>query len=207
MPIVQDVFFIPNDIATGLATGLYRRIGSVVRYAVGTNKGQIVKHLEPIDLKAAEKAQELGTKALQFAKRHIKETIIAVASFTVLGTVIWVVKNHEPKEVTEFRAALGIYIEAIRNGSMDIDIINKLMTALDKLKQRKDYEKISIQLTTEDLEVLVERIYEYTIKLAKNNDAELSSEELNIAQMKNSGVIIKLQNYLKTQKRIFESAA
>lgn len=72
MPVVQDAFFIPDDIATGLATGLYRRIGSVVRYAVGPNKGQIVKHLKPIDLKAAEEAQGLGVKALQFVKQHKK---------------------------------------------------------------------------------------------------------------------------------------
>ena len=70
MPVVQDAFFIPDDIATGLATGLYRRIGSVVRYAVGPNKGQIVKHLKPIDLKAAEEAQGLGVKALKFVKQH-----------------------------------------------------------------------------------------------------------------------------------------
>ena len=25
MPVVQEAFFIPDDIATGLATGLYRR--------------------------------------------------------------------------------------------------------------------------------------------------------------------------------------
>ena len=42
MAIAQDAFYIPNDIATGLATGQYRRIGSVVRYAVGSNKGQIL---------------------------------------------------------------------------------------------------------------------------------------------------------------------
>ena len=47
MAIAQDTFFIPDDIATGLATGLYRRIGSVARRAVGPNKGQIVKHLQP----------------------------------------------------------------------------------------------------------------------------------------------------------------
>ena len=57
MAIAQDAFYIPDDIATGLATGLYRRIGSEVRYAVGPNQGQIVKHLNPIDLKAAERAQ------------------------------------------------------------------------------------------------------------------------------------------------------
>ena len=28
MAIVQDAYFIPDDIATGLATGIYRRIGS-----------------------------------------------------------------------------------------------------------------------------------------------------------------------------------
>lgn len=51
MPVVQDSFFIPDDIATELATGLYRRIGSVVRYAVGPNKGQIVKHLTALFLR------------------------------------------------------------------------------------------------------------------------------------------------------------
>ena len=37
MAIAEAAFFIPDDIATGLATGLYRRIGSVVRYATGPN--------------------------------------------------------------------------------------------------------------------------------------------------------------------------
>lgn len=66
MAIVQDAYFIPDDIATGLATGIYRRIGSVVRWATGPNKGQIVKHLKPIDLPAAEQVQGVGAKALQF---------------------------------------------------------------------------------------------------------------------------------------------
>lgn len=209
MPVVQDVFFIPDDIATGLATGLYRRIGSVVRYAVGPNKGQIVKHLKPIDLNAAEEAQGLGMKALQFVKQHKKGTIIAAAGAAAVGTGVWMynkVKNLEPKVVTKFRSALRVYIDAIREGNMDVNKISKLMAALEELKKHKDYDKISIKLTTEELEVLVGRIYEYTIKLAKDNDVELSAEELNTAEMKNSGTIINLQNYLKTQKRIFEAA-
>lgn len=51
MAIAQDAFFILDDIATGLETGLYRRIGSVVRCAIGPNKGQYVKHLQIITLK------------------------------------------------------------------------------------------------------------------------------------------------------------
>ena len=206
MAIAQDAFYIPDDIATGLATGLYRRIGSVVRYAVGPNKGQIVKHLQPIDLKAAEQAQGLGAKALQFVQHHKKEVGIAAIGAAVVGVGIWGYnkwKNHEPKVLTEFRAALKTYIDAIRNGNMDIDKINGLMDALEALKKHKDYEKISIQLSAEDLEVLVGRIYDYTIKLAADNAVDLSDDELNL----NNGAIINLQSYLKAQKRIFEAAA
>lgn len=206
MAIAQDAFYIPGDIATGLATGLYRRIGSVVRYAVGPNKGQIVKHLQPIDLKAAEQAQGLGAKALQFVQHHKKEVGIAAIGAAVIGAGIWGYnkwKNHEPKVLTEFRAALKTYIDAIRNGNMDIDKINGLMEALEALKQHKDYDKISIQLSAEDLEVLVGRIYDYTIKLAADNAVDLSDDELNLS----NGAIINLQSYLKAQKRIFEAAA
>ena len=62
MAIVQDVFDIPDDIATKLATGVYKRIGSVVRYAVGPKKGQIVKHLKPIDLKSSRASTRFGCK-------------------------------------------------------------------------------------------------------------------------------------------------
>ena len=125
-------------------------------------------------------------------------------------TSIWVynkMKYHEPKAVTYFRAALCVYINAIREGSMDVDKIDKLMGTLEEVKKHKDYEKISILLTTEELEVLVERIYEYTIKFSDDNDVVLVADELNTVEMKNSGIIINLQNYLKAQKKIFEKSA
>lgn len=55
--------------------------------------------------------------------------------------------------------------------------------------------------------VLVGRIYEYTLKLAKDNDFDLRGDMLNIADMKDAGTIINLQNYLKTQIRIFETVS
>lgn len=210
MAIVQEAFDIPDDILTGLATGLYRRIGSVIRYASGPNKGQIVKHLKPVDIKTAEEAMSIGEKALRFVKVHKKGALITIVATTTVsaGALIYnKVKNHEPKIVAEFREALRVYIDAVRDGNMDINKIDKLMAALDKLKSHKDYEKISIQLTTEELEVLVGRIYKYTIKLAQDNDVQLLSDELNTAKMKNSEAISSLRNYLKAQKRIFESVA
>ena len=78
-----------------------------------------------------------------------------------------------------------------------------MCTALEELKKHKNYDKIIIQLITEELEVLVGRIYDYTIKLAEDNAVELSDDELNL----DNGAIINLQFYLKAQKRIFEAAA
>lgn len=210
MAVVQDTFFIPDDIATGLATGLYRRIGSVVRYATGSSKGRIVKHLDPVNLKPAGQAQGIGVKALQFVKQHKKGTIITVVSAATVGTGLVIynkVKNREPKVLTEFRMSLRAYIEAIRKGSMDIDKINDLMKCLSELKEYKDYDKISIQLTTEELEVLVGRIYDYIVKLAKDNDVELSDEDIDIIDKNSGNTIANLENYLNAQKHIFEKVA
>lgn len=210
MAVVQDAFFIPDDIATGLATGLYRRIGSVVRYATGPNKGRIVKHLDPVNLKPAGQAQGIIVRALQFVKQHKKETIITVASAATVGMGLVIynkVKNREPKVLTEFRMSLRAYIEAIRKGSMDIDKINDLMKCLSALKECKDYDKISIQLTTEELEVLVGHIYDYTVKLAKDNDVELSDTDIGIIEKNSGSTISNLENYLNAQKHIFEKVA
>ena len=66
------------------------------------------------------------------------------------------------------------------------------MKALEGLKKHKNYDKISIQLTTEELEVLVGRIYEYTVKLAKDNSVELTNDELCASGKENNGAIIDL---------------
>ena len=81
--------------------------------------------------------------------------------------------------------------------------INRLMDALEELKQDKRYEMLKIELTTEELDVLVNRIYEYTVKLASDNAVELTDDE----KKSSDNSILNLQRYLKTQKRIFKSVA
>lgn len=206
MAIIQDTFFIDDDIVTGLATGLYRRIGGVVRYAIGPNKGQIVKHLNPIKLEPAEQAQWLGAKAIQFVQQHKKGVGIFAIGAAAVGIGAWGYtkwKSHEPKVLTEFRASLKEYINAIRSGDLDIKKIDALMKTLETLKAYKDFKNINIQLTAEDIEVLVSRIHEYTKKLASMNKVPLNDRELDSS----NGPIINLQSYLRTQRRILETAA
>lgn len=117
MAIVQDAFYIPEDIAAGIATGLYKRFGGVVRYAAGPKRGQIVKHLLPIELVAVDKAQGVGEKAFEFLEEHIADSVVMVSGLAAVGALactLHTIINREPKVVTEFKSALIVYLEAIR---------------------------------------------------------------------------------------------
>lgn len=206
MPIIQEAFDIPNDIMTKLLTGEYRRIGGIIRYATGPNKGQIVKHLEPIDLKPAQQVKSIGAKVIQFAKRNKKVLIVggvAVAAVTVGSFVYCKVKNREPEVVTTFRSELKTYIEEVRTGTLKLSSIENLLSALEAVKSHKDSSNIIIELSTEELDVLVNRIYEYTKSLAEMNEYPLNAEEIK----KYDDSVDNLQSYLTVQKQIFETAA
>lgn len=206
MAVVTELFDIPMDIMTKLATGEYRRIGGVVRVAIGPNKGRIVKHLEPVKMEQADQIQKVGSKIMQVAKNRKKELIIGAlvtGAITVGGVVYHKIKSIEPEVVQNYHAALRDYIDDVRSGKLSMESINRLMDSLEELKQNKNYEKIKIELTTEELNVLVNRIYEYTIKLAKDNSVDLADDELSSSD----NIFLNLQKYLLAQKHIFELAA
>ena len=206
MPVIQEAFYIPDDIATGLATGLFKLCGGVVRYARGPKKGQIVKHLDPVDLKTVNEAGGVLSKVAYFAQKNQKILITTGLFMVAAGcglTIYHIVKNKEPSVVKEVRTALKYYISAIRTGTMEINYIERLIEALNKMKQHKDYNKFIIELSAEDIEILVKHIYDYTLKLAKDNDFEIG----NSMNETDSDPINNLQYYLSIQKKIFESAA
>lgn len=206
MAVVTESFDIPMDIMTKLATGEYRRIGGVVRVAIGPNKGRIVKHPEPVKMEQADQIQKVGSKIMQVAKNRKKELIIGAlvtGTITVGGVVYHKIKSRQPEVVQNYHAALRDYIDDVRLGKLSMESINCWMDSLEELKQNNNYEKIKIELTTEELSVLVNRIYEYTIKLAKDNSVDLADDELSSSD----NIFLNLQKYLLAQKHIFELAA
>lgn len=209
MPIVQEAFDIPANIAAKILTGEYRRIGGVVRHAIGPNKGQIVKHLDPVNLKVAQEAQGVAAKALQFAKNN-KKALIVVGIGTGIAAagagIYYKVKNTEPIVLKEFKVAFREYLNAIRTGKLSEEIIDNMMLSLESLKSHKDYEKFQIQLSAEDLNTIVCKVYEYTKKLAEDNDIELDSND-QFEDKKDEDTIVALEHYLKLQKYIFNAAA
>ncbi|WP_409482398.1 hypothetical protein ACKW6F_18845 [Bacillus safensis] len=193
MTIVQESFYVSNEIEMKIFKGEYKRIGGVVR----NNKGEIVKHLKPVNNSRA---------ILQHVLKH-KDTYIQVGGLVVAG-----VKSHfrakkkEPDAVLKFRESLNGYLEAVRNGRLTMELISDLMKRLDELKSSSDFEKLNIVLSMENLDVLLNRIYEITKKLATDNEIELTYlEKETPPQFTNP--IITLERHLETQKYIFEQAS
>lgn len=222
MPIIQVAFDVPDNLAAGIFAGEYQRIGGVVRYATGPHKGQIVKMLEPVDLPQTEdapkvveavvensiktkKSSGIVSQALEIAKEHPILTVITLAgSGLAAGYGIYsYYKNREPEVMTEFRIALKFYIIAIKTGSLEMQDIERLMDALDKLKSYKNFEKLQIRLNASELVELVDVIYDYTHKLAADNEYELDEQDSDT----NASPFNRLLDYLSIQKDIFESAA
>jgi len=192
MAIIQEAFDIPDDIAIGLASGLYRRLGGVVRYAIGENKGQIVKHLDPVDLPVGQDAaQSLVEKAIKFGKENKKLMIGAgvVAGAAIIGGGIAAgVSAHKRNK---FNEAFNRYIDAIRTGEMDEEIIDDLEESLSGIK--------TIKMKASELSLLIEHIKDYTIQLAEINNVELEFEETD-------SPIIDFKQYLELQKEVMRIA-
>lgn len=205
--IVQEAYDISEDIALKLLTGEYRRIGSVVRYATGPHKGEIVKHLDPIELPDNSQAvQSAGAKVLQFVKDNKTTLLIVGVGIAVVGTatgIYYAVKKaREPKVLSDFRIKLKAYINKVRKGNLDEKAIKELIDCIEELKKHKDYDKIQVQLSIDEIDVLVNQIWGYTIKLAEKNNFLLEKKVV-----RNGDGIKNLQRCLYIQRDIFAQAA
>ena len=207
MPIQQFAYDIPNDIAIGIMKGVYKRFGGVVRDA---NTGVIVKHLKEIELPVpAEKKP--GGVIIQAVKQHPVVAVgvsLAVAAGTALTTYVVKkkkeneYKKNSPECVINFEKTLKTYLKAVRKGTLDEIIIDKLMADLEVIKETDAEETISVELSTAELKQLVNLIYDYTRKLAKVNDIKLER-----FKQHSPNSLDNLHAYLEVQKRIFQEAA
>ncbi len=137
MPFVQETFDIPADIAAGIATGKFRRVGGVVRVAQGKGKGQLVKFLDPVSSDKHSSSNALQD-ITEFAKANKEVLIIAGAAVVAItgGAIIYsAIKKQEPKEMKIVRARLDDYLTAVRNGKVNFLVVDQLIKALDELRE------------------------------------------------------------------------
>ena len=205
MPIIQEAFDIPVDIAMGIATGKLRRIGGVVRVAQGAQKGQIVKHLKPVSVESSS-----GVSAITKMVKANKKTIIIAGVIVVIiagGVAIYsVVNSKESKEMRIFRERFDDYITAVRNGTIDFVVVDQLHKALLDLKELSKNKEIKFQLTPEEVNTIIQQIARYTERLIDLNE-DMCSVEDQYTSSPESANVFDLTKYLEIQKRIITEAS
>jgi hypothetical protein len=207
MIIKQVAYEIPPSIMAGLTNGEFSTFGSVVRDRVGT-----IAYLKEVPLPVKNHVVDMGRIA-EGLKNPKAIIAIGLGAVVVGGIEIWAAgkkkqntKPEMPKCVENCNASLSAYLEAARNGKLDADIVNRLISDLDAVKENSDSGKIAIDFSIEQLDTLVKLVMDYTRKLAEANSVELS-ELQEPAPDSEDNLIIDLRRYLEAQKQIFNRAA
>lgn len=210
MAIEQVTLYIPDNIKQGLDNGMLVRSGGVVRDL----NGKIVTHLKESNVDAEEVKKGLkvaGENIVEFASKH-KNILIGtgvLAVITIVGAATaYIVNKDKSKDETanidlaeELNAALCEYLNSIREKTVSSNIIENVLSVLEKIQKEQNNEKIEITFSVDSFTSLMDLIRDYTEKIALANSFNISNfqcEDNNIQQLK---------HYLSIQKQVFDNCA
>jgi len=206
--IIQVAYVVPDDVHAKLLTGELTRLRSI---AVRDHLG-ITEHLKEVALPI--NTENALLRVAEGVRTYRVPILIGLGVVVVTsGIAVWAAdrKNQRatsevPDWVLEYNAALGSYLEAVRNGALDEPTLNRLISAVDAVKEKSDTGKISFEISTEQVGTLVALIADYTSRLADANSIHLG-ELAGPATDSADSPIVELRNHLRRQKQIFDSAA
>lgn len=199
-------FYIPPEIEAGLRGGDLIRCGGIVR----NQMGQIVKHLKEVPLPVS------NEKAVARVAGMLKSPRVLIPT-AVVGTVAAVIvaakkrkrtgKPEVPECVQSYNASLAAYVEAVHEGRLELDIINRLIADSDSVKAYSDEDgSVTLDFSTKHAEMLVNIVIDYTRQLAEANSVDLN-ELQGVAPASESNAVVDLRRHLEVQRKIFAEAA
>jgi hypothetical protein len=200
--VIQPSLFIPEDIRLGLLSGLYVRIGGVVRNA---KTMALVKLLE--DAGPAMGKGELAQGAIgagRFIKKHWVVPVAVAAGAGVTAFGVWVYTKPVRDCSAKYRVALSDYLEAISSGTEVNEKVAVLLAVFEEmqlLQSKRRFTWFFPQQTFGDLRNLLST---YTDKLAEANHVE-HPQLPQLESGEGDGLIDEIEQYLQAQKNILDS--
>jgi hypothetical protein len=203
----QSTFIIPPEIEAGILSRDLVRYGGVVRNL----SGQIVKHLDEVELRAGDEKTAAGVAALLKKPRVLIPTL-AVAAAAVGGISFASARRRKlavvPESVERYNASLRAYLEAVQEGRLDAGIIDLLISDLDAVVaySERNGSDICLDFSTEQAAILVKLVVDSTKQLAEANSVDLR-ELHEKPPASDGGAVVDLRRHLEMQKKIFADAA
>jgi hypothetical protein len=200
---IQPVsFLIPSDMQVGLASGDLIRYGGVVR----NTAGQVVMHLKEAPL--TERGQQAAQRILAELKNPVVVAGVGLGVVVLTGVTAFALWRRKRAHdlLAAYNASFAAYLEAARDRTLDEGVIGRLIADMDAVKESVDTGKIIIGFSTEQSEVLVNLVFDYTRQLAELNDIELEDAQAESTQDQRN-TVIDLRRHLEVQRQIFARAA
>ena len=201
----QVVYEIPDVIQVGLNSGILVQYGNIVRDL----SGYIVKHLKTIPL-GKDVSKNALIKIKDLAKSAVKDPKLLAVILALITTLFVLVKLNKksaskgkqievPESVVIFNENLKLYLESLKNGENDLEILDKLIESIERLqKEEIDY---IVETNIINFSELLQSIRKYTEGFAKVNDYKYDVKTYKAYN------IIDLNNCLKLQKKIINKKA
>lgn len=207
MPTIQVPLDVPDDIYNQIRNGSLTIWGMVKD---GNNR--IRKHIPITKLTKTDKAHIIKNEGvLQFIKNNklvLAGTLLAAAA-TGAGIYAYNIVKERKTETTEekigyFQKALKEYLKASNKGKLNTKVVDDLLSALNKLEEKKLGKDIELTIPASQLTELIFSIFTYTESLAKANDYNVKVSK---PKSGTKGNIVSLKSYLEIQKDILEKTA
>ncbi|MFJ4874045.1 hypothetical protein ACIP93_02315 [Streptomyces sp. NPDC088745] len=202
-------FYIPPDIEAGLIGGDLIQYGGIVR----NQMGQIVKHLKELPLPLSNQKVAVHVAGMLKNSRILIPTAV-VGTLVAGAAVIAVAKkrrqNRKPQVLEyaqSYNDSLVTYVEAVHEGRLELKIIDLLIADLDAAKTySNEGDSITFDFSTNQAEMLVNIVVDYTRQLAEANSVDLD-ELQGVAPASENDAVVDLRRYFEAQRKIFTEAA
>lgn len=219
MPVIPgyEYFDVSDDTYELLERDEAAIYGGAVRYTQGSEKGQIVELLKPIDEpdfddsepSQANQENELSeTAAEESQDNSLYVGIAAVAAAAVgcgvlLRSAVKKIKNVKTEK--RFKAALETYLDAAENGTVELEMIDDLLDALAPIKENNK----DVHLSAEDVSRLIKLSCEPSAQAAENSNTYSTAYVLEEASETKgfTNNVLWLESYLLNQRETLAESA
>ena len=206
MPIVQVPLDVPEDVYRDVLKGKLEILGMAK-----DAHHKVRKHIPRAKIQKADEASKIKKGVVQVIKDHkVGVIVVGVAAVAAsVGTYFyqnWKEKKKEEaeKRIEDFKKALQEYLNASRNGNLNMVVVDNLLKSIEELEEKKAGKDIELTIPAAQLAELIHSIFTYTESFAKANEFKAKVKK---PKSGTNGSIVSLKTYLEIQKQILESAA
>ncbi len=200
MPVMNVNLLLDDATYAGVKSGALQLCGMVK-----DSDHKIRKHLPTV----FDAAKDGASKAIDIVREHKKGALVLggviIVGGAVVGTVGYFTSKDKRKAEKKLGQSFDAYLEAAKDGTLTIEILDTLIEDLDEVKKYRKDDAIPLNLTAKQLTTLFNSIYDFTKRMAEANNVHV--DELKAPRFFKKNTVVDLRNYLDIQKSIIEKAA